>query len=54
MTIGEDDQVRMAGDKGIINVRYGKAFSTTHEKEEIELPLKTSDFFGDFCRELQG
>ena len=53
-TIHGDDQVRIAGEKGIIQVRYGKAFLTTHEKEEIELPLETGDFFGDFCRELQG
>jgi predicted dehydrogenase len=49
-----DDQVRIAGEKGIIQVRYGKAFLTTHNQEETELPLETGDFFGDFYQELQG
>ncbi|MEA2012931.1 MAG: Gfo/Idh/MocA family oxidoreductase [Verrucomicrobiota bacterium] len=48
------DQIRIAGDKGIIQVRNNKAFLTTDDQEKIELPLETGDFFGDFCRELQG
>jgi predicted dehydrogenase len=52
--IHSDDQVRIAGEKGIIQVQYGKAFLTTHDKEKTELPLEKGDFFGDFCRELQG
>lgn len=51
-----DDQVRIAGEKGIINVRYGKAFLTTHEQEEKELPLEDqgNTFFMDFCNEIRG
>jgi predicted dehydrogenase len=49
-----DDRMRIAGDKGIINVYEGKAFLTTHDKEMHELPLHDGDFFGDFCREIQG
>lgn len=49
-----DDRMRIAGDKGVINVHEGKAFLTTHEHEILELPLQNGDFFGDFCREIQG
>lgn len=49
-----DDRMRIAGDKGVINVHEGKAFLTTHEHEILELPLQDGDFFGDFCREIQG
>ena len=49
-----DDQVRIAGEKGIIQVRYGKAFLTTHKNKEKELPLIDGDFFSDYCDELKG
>jgi len=50
-----DDQVRIAGEKGIIEVRHGKAILTDNENQPRELQLKAEgDFFGDFCRSLQG
>jgi predicted dehydrogenase len=50
-----DDQLRIAGEKGIIEVRHGKAILTNNENPPQELELKPEgDFFGDFCRSLQG
>jgi predicted dehydrogenase len=50
-----DDQLRIAGEKGIIEVRHGKAILTNHENQPQELELKPEgDFFGDFCRSLHG
>ncbi|MCK4983559.1 MAG: Gfo/Idh/MocA family oxidoreductase [Victivallaceae bacterium] len=50
-----DDQLRIAGEKGIIEVRHGKAILTDHESQPQELELKPEgDFFGDFCRSLRG
>jgi predicted dehydrogenase len=50
-----DDQLRVAGEKGVVEVIDGKAFLTTHEQERVELPLEPEgDFFGDFCNELRG
>ena len=46
-----DDQVRIAGTDGIIEVRHGKAILTDNENEPQELELKPKgDFFGDFCK----
>ena len=50
-----DDQLRIAGEKGVIEVRHGKAILTDNENPPQELELKPEgDFFGDFCRSLQG
>jgi len=50
-----DDQLRIAGELGVVEVLRDKAFLTTHDKETIELPLEPAgDFFGDFCHELSG
>lgn len=50
-----DDQLRIAGEKGIIEVRHGKAVLMDNENQPRELKLKPEgDFFGDFCRSLQG
>jgi predicted dehydrogenase len=49
-----DDQLRIAGDKGIINVSNKQAFITTHKQARVELPLATGEFFADFCRKLNG
>jgi predicted dehydrogenase len=49
-----DDQFRIAGEKGIIEVRHGKAILMDNENQAQELELKPEgDFFGDFCRSLQ-
>lgn len=48
------DRLRVAGEKGIVTVQDGKAFITTDTREKTELPLEKGDFFGDYCRELQG
>lgn len=53
-TIHGDDQMRVAGDKGIVEVCYGKAFLTTHDQPRTALPLTAGDFFADFCREING
>ncbi|MCF6176771.1 MAG: Gfo/Idh/MocA family oxidoreductase [Victivallaceae bacterium] len=48
-----DDQLRIAGEKGIIEVRHNKAILTDNENQPYELELKPEgDFFGDFCRSL--
>ena len=50
-----DDQIRIAGTEGIIEVRHGKAVLMTDEHHPQELKLNPEgDFFGDFCRSLQG
>ena len=50
-----DDQLRIAGTKGVIEVAHGKAILTTNDEPVRELELKPEgDFFGDFCRSLQG
>jgi len=50
-----DDQLRIAGEKGIIEVRHGKAILMDNKNQPQELKLKPEgDFFGDFCRSLQG
>jgi predicted dehydrogenase len=49
-----DDQMRIAGDKGIVEVCYGKAYLTTHDQPRRELPLEDGEFFADFCREING
>ncbi len=49
-----DDRMRIAGDKGIIEVGNKQAFITTHEQPLTELPLETGEFFADFCREING
>jgi predicted dehydrogenase len=49
-----DDRMRIAGDAGVIEVFERKAYLTTHENTQTELPLEDSDFFGDFCREIRG
>ncbi len=50
-----DDQLRIAGGNGIIEVRNGKTILTNNEAPPRELPLEPEgDFFGDFCRSLHG
>jgi predicted dehydrogenase len=50
-----DDQLRVAGEKGVVEVLNEKAYITTHDKPKRELPLPLSrDFFFEFCSELQG
>ena len=50
-----DDQLRVAGEKGIFEAHGEKAYLTTHKNETVELPLENKgDFFNDFCEELQG
>ena len=50
-----NDQLRIAGDKGIIEVKYGKAVLTDDEHPPRELELQPEgDFFGDYCRSLRG
>ena len=50
-----DDQLRIAGGSGIIEVRDGKAILTSNETHPHELPLQPEgDFFGDFCHSLHG
>ena len=50
-----DDQLRIAGDKGIVEVLYGQAWLTTHEQPRTALPLDPpGDFFGDYCAALAG
>lgn len=52
---GGDDQLRIAGGSGIIEVRNGKAILTSNETHPHELPLQPEgDFFGDFCRSIDG
>jgi len=52
---GSDDQLRIAGGSGIIEVRHGKVILTSNETHPHELPLEPEgDFFGDFCRSLHG
>ena len=49
-----DDQIRIAGEKGIIEVRHGKAILTNNKSRPHELKLQPEgDFFGDFCRSLE-
>ncbi|MFA7230073.1 MAG: Gfo/Idh/MocA family oxidoreductase [Victivallaceae bacterium] len=48
------DRLRIAGDKGVITIHEQKAYLTTHEQERHELAQEDGDFFGDFCRELNG
>ncbi|MCF6177563.1 MAG: hypothetical protein L3J71_17550 [Victivallaceae bacterium] len=44
---------RIASEKGIIEVRHGKAILTGNESQPHELELKPKgDFFGDFYRAL--
>jgi predicted dehydrogenase len=50
-----DDQLRIAGEKGIIEVRNGKTILTDNKNQPQELEMyPNGDFFGDFCRSLQG
>ncbi len=50
-----DDQLRIAGDEGVIEVKYGKAILESHKSKPQELKLQPEgDFFGDFCRSLYG
>ena len=50
-----DDQLRIAGDKSVLEVKYGKATLTGHNNSPVELELEPEgDFFGDFCRQLAG
>ena len=50
-----DDQLRIAGTNGIVEVAHGKAILTTNSEPPRELDLKPEgDFFGDFCSSLQG
>ncbi|MCF6174709.1 MAG: Gfo/Idh/MocA family oxidoreductase [Victivallaceae bacterium] len=46
------DQLRIAGNKGIIEVGNKQAFITTHEQPLTELPLEPGEFFADFCRKI--
>lgn len=50
-----DDQLRIAGSRGIIEVKHGKAILTNETTPPRELELKPQgDFFGDYCRSIQG
>lgn len=50
-----DDQLRIAGEEGIIEVKYGKAILESRKNKPQELKLHPEgDFFGDFCRSLRG
>lgn len=50
-----DDQLRIAGAKGVVEVLHGKAFLTTQEEGKIELPQEPAgSIFADYCLALQG
>ncbi len=50
-----DDQLRIAGSRGVIEIMHGKPILTNGDTTPRELELKPEDdFFGDFCRSLQG
>ena len=50
-----DDQMRIAGDNGVIWVRDGKAFSATHTTPVTELQAEApGDIFSDICHEING
>jgi predicted dehydrogenase len=50
-----DDQIRVAGEGGVIEVAHGKARLTTHDKKTVELAVNPGPgFFYEFCREVQG
>lgn len=50
-----DDQIRFAGELGVVEVIGDKAFIRTHDEPERELPQEAPrDFFSEFCAELRG
>ena len=50
-----DDQIRIAGENGVIWVRDGKAYAATHTTPAAELQAENpGDIFTDICREIKG
>lgn len=50
-----DDQIRVAGENGVVWVRNNKAFAATHTTPVVELPPgNPGDIFTDICREING
>ncbi len=50
-----DDRIRVAGERGTVEVRAGKAIAFTHDKEPFELPLEPKrSVFLEFLQLVEG